>query len=100
MDENFNKGLCNERHHNIDKLFARDDERIKEQEKTQQELSRAIIQITELLKQQTKQVDMFATKLDMLSQKPGVWFERIISGILAAVIAGVVSIVFAKLNGV
>ena len=88
----------------VDERFNRDKERLDKLETNMQTISELTIRMCEILdnndkrltdseERLTKQLDDHEARLDKQESKPGAWLDRIISGVLGAVIAALVAAV-------
>lgn len=75
----------------MDERFKRDAERISSLERMQEDFLKLSGQLTEILKNQTKQLDEHDTRICSIEKKPGQWYERIAGGFLSALIAAIVA---------
>ncbi len=75
----------------MDERFKRDAERLSSLEEMQRQFLTLQGQLTEILKNQTKQLDGHETRLCGLEKKPEQWFERVAGGFLSALIAALVA---------
>lgn len=91
MDNGVSKEYCGEHNRMIDERFARDKDDIKRHNEAIGELTKLSSEIGALVKQHDDKIENHESRIDTLEHKPSVWFDRIISGIVAAVIAAIVS---------
>lgn len=94
MDNNMvSKEYCTEHNRMMDERFSRDKEDIKRHNDAIGKLTTLSTEIGQLIKQHDDVIKQHETRIDTLEHKPSVWFDRIISGIVAAVVAALVAAV-------
>ena len=102
--ENVSKAEFDGRIQVTDERFGRDKERIEKLETNMQTISELVVRMGEILdsnnkklddheKRLDKQLDDHERRLDKQESKPSAWLDRIISGVLGAVIAALVAAV-------
>lgn len=97
-ENNVRTDMCQERHKNLESVILRDEERLRKYEETQQQLSNVSIQLSEILKAQTRQLEVHENSIESLKQKPNLWFDRILTWVGSGVVMGVISYIFYSLN--
>lgn len=87
------ESLCAARRQVDDERFARDKERIEKTEELLVKLSECQIQNSEILKNHHEKIADHEKRLDEIEHQPKAWLDKIISGIIAAVVAFVMGVV-------
>ena len=80
-----------ERPHLCDERFARDKERITELEKQGDTTASLISQTVFTLERVNKQLDDHEVRLRDAEKRPGAWFDRIASALMAAAVSAAVA---------
>ena len=93
--ENITPEMCAQHQLVMDERFARDKERIVKLEGNQSRIEILTVQMGEILKNQTETLKTHGTRLDHLESRPGQWWDKVISGIIAAVTGGLISALIA-----
>ena len=91
--ENVSKAAFDGRSQVVDERFARDKERIDTLESNLKIISDLTIRMGEILDNNNKRLTDHERRLDKQESKPSAWLDRIISGVLGAVIAALVAAV-------
>lgn len=81
------ESLCAARRQVDDERFNRDKERIEKTEKLLDKLTECQIQNSEILKNHHDQLADHEKRLDEIEHQPKVWWDKVISGIIAAAVA-------------
>lgn len=87
------ENLCAARRKMDDERFSRDKERIEKTEKLLDKLTECQIQNSEILKNHHEKIADHEKRLDEIEHQPKAWLDKIISGIIAAVVAFVMGVV-------
>jgi len=90
-DNTMDKEVCAEHQKACAERFSWDKDRLDAYEKTQLELIKLQTQMTEILKNQTKQLAEQHARLCDIEKNPKQWMDKVVGFILAAVVAAVVS---------
>ena len=91
--ENVSKAAFDGRSQVVDERFARDKERLDTHEVSIRAISELSSKMSQILEQNKEQLDNHERRLDKQESKPSAWLDRIISGVLGAVIAALVAAV-------
>jgi hypothetical protein len=91
--ENVSKAEFDGRIQVTDERFGRDKERIEKLETNMQTISELVVRMGEILDNNNKRLTDHERRLDKQESKPSAWLDRIISGVLGAVIAALVAAV-------
>ncbi len=75
----------------MDERFKRDNERLVSLERMQEDFLKLSGQLTEILKNQARQLDDHDERICTLEKKPGLWLDRIAGALLSALIAAAVA---------
>lgn len=85
--------LCAARRQVDDERFNRDKERLEKTEELLNKVSECQIQLTEIMKSHDDKIADHEKRLDEIEHQPKVWWDKIISGLIAAVVAFVMGVV-------
>ena len=99
MPEIISKELCDAKNKTFDERFKRDSERLTSLERMQEDFLRLSGQLTEILKNQAKQLDDQYGRICSLEKRPGQWLDRIIGAALSAAVAAAVAFIVARIGG-
>jgi hypothetical protein len=91
MNEQVSAAYCKEHGRMIDERFKRDKKDLQRHEEAINEIRDLTVEISTLVKQNNENLKNHENRITALEKKPSVWFDRIVSGITAAVVAAVVS---------
>ncbi len=91
MEDTVSTAFCNEHNRMLDERFRRDKADLDKHEKSIAEVTKLCTEIGQLIKQHDDVIKQHESRIDTLEHKPSVWLDRIISGIVAAVIAALVT---------
>ena len=89
--ENVSKAAFDGRSQVVDERFTRNKERLDTLEVNLKTISDLTISMGKILEQYKEQLDNHERRLDKQESKPSAWLDRIISGVLGAVIAALVA---------
>ena len=70
-----------------DERFERDKERLNKLEKLTEEVSKCSIRLSEMVENDRKDIEDHERRIDAIEHKPSDMWDKIISGIIAAVVA-------------
>lgn len=88
-----NEAVCAEHEKLCDERFARDKERIEKLEDLTGKIGECNIRLTGIAEQHDAKLKDHESRLDELERRPGNLWDKVISGIIAAVVAYVMAIV-------
>lgn len=91
---NVTEEFCREHGRLIDERFRRDKEELVRHEEELNEIRSLTLEMSALVKQNNESMKNHENRITALEKKPSVWFDRIVAGIISAVIAAVVAMVF------
>ena len=91
---NVTEEFCREHGRLIDERFRRDKEELVRHEEELNEIRSLTLEMSALVKQNNESMKNHENRITALEKKPSVWFDRIVAGIISAVIAAVVTMVF------
>ena len=97
-EECVTEALCKERIKTSTEHFKRVDERLRIGEEKIDTVEKAVVLLTEITKQDRAAVQEHEKRLETLEHRPNMWLDKIIAGIIAAVISGGVALVFNALQ--
>lgn len=80
--------ICLQHQRVMDERFARDKERLEKLEDNQDRIEILTIQMGEILKNQNETLKNHTTRLEHLESRPGGLWDKVVSGIIAAVTGG------------
>ena len=86
--DNIAPEICAEHQKVIDERFARDKERIETLEDNQKRIELLTVQMGEILKNQNEAIKNHSSRLEHLESRPGGLWDKVVSGIIAAVTGG------------
>lgn len=86
--------LCQERRKIEEERLARDKERLDRYEELLSKVSSCQIQLTEISKNHESKLTDHEKRIDEIEHQPKAWMDKIISGIIAAVVAALMGVVF------
>ena len=87
------ESLCAARRQVEAERFARDKERLEKTEELLEKVSECQIQNSEILKNHDEKLADHEKRLDEIEHQPKVWWDKIISGVIAAIVAFVMGVV-------
>lgn len=93
--ESVNQEVCAQRGKVYDERFARDKERLDKLDNKQDRIETLTVQMGEILKNQNKAIDNHDARITTLEHRPGGMWDKIVSGIIAAVTGGLISALIA-----
>lgn len=93
MENNITKELCGERMHTHNERFSRDKERLDDHEQRIKTTEEAVILLTSLQAQQQETESTLHKRLQVLENRPSVWWDRLIGAAIAAAVSGFLSYV-------
>ena len=91
---NVTEEFCREHGRLIDERLRRDKEELVRHEEELNEIRSLTLEMSALVKQNNESMKNHENRITALEKKPSVWFDRIVAGIISAVIAAVVAMVF------
>ncbi len=95
MDPNYvSEPLCKERQKTTDEHFKRVDERLKIGEGKIDTVEKAVVLLTEMSKHTQEAVSDHDKRIESLEHRPIVIWDKVIFGIISAVVSGGVAILF------
>lgn len=86
-----NDAVCAEHKSLCDERFARDKHDIDELKQLTRKVSECSIKLSEIAKQQTEKIKDHENRLDELERRPGSLWDKVVSGIIAAAVAYLMS---------
>lgn len=98
MEDFTRKDICDERMRNLSNRADDHKERMDRLEETQRQLSAVSVQLSEILKTQTAQMQRHEDSIEHLKNKPANTMDKIIGALISAIISTAVSILILKLN--
>lgn len=98
MEDFTRKDICDERMRNLSNRADDHKERMDRLEETQRQLSAVSVQLNEILKALTTQMQKHEDSIEHLKTKPANTMDKIIGALISAVISTAVSIVVLKLS--
>lgn len=93
--DNIAPEICAEHQKVIDERFARDKERIETLEDNQKRIELLTVQMGEILKNQNEAIKNHSSRLEHLESRPGGLWDKVVSGIIAAVTGGLAAALMA-----
>ena len=87
--------ICAQHQQVMDERFARDKERIEKLEDNQSRIEILTVQMGEILKSQNEALKNHTGRLERLEGRPGGLWEKVVSGIVAAVTGGLAAALMA-----
>lgn len=85
--------------HICDERFARDKDRLDRMEKIQQDLVGIINRLTYLQENQSKQLEKMEERVVVMEKRPSGYWDKLVTGIIAAVTSGVISFAISRVVG-
>ncbi len=96
MSNPVSETYCKEHGKMLDERFRRDKEDIEKHERTISELKDLTKEISALVKQNDTTIKNHENRIVQLEKKPSMWLDRIISALISAAIAAVITILGGK----
>ena len=87
MEEKVNKEFCEEHGKMIDERFARDKNDLKKHDEAIDKITQLTAEISALVKQHEDVIKRHNNEIAELKNKPSLWFDRIINGVVSALVA-------------
>lgn len=87
------ESVCQARQQVHAERLARDKERLERNDELLAKVSECQIQLTEMVKHHDEKLNDHEKRLDEIEHQPKVWWDKIISGVIAAVVAFVMGMI-------
>ena len=94
MDNYVSEPVCRERSRVQEEHLKRVDERLKIGEGKIDNVEKAVVLLTEMAKQSREELADHDRRLETLEHRPNMWMDKIVAGIIAAIISGVIALLF------
>lgn len=94
MDYNVPEAVCRERLKTADEHFKRIDKRLEVGETKLESVEKAVILLTEISKQAKEDISDHDKRLATLEHRPSMFWDKVIFGIISAVVSGGVAVIF------
>lgn len=94
MENYVTESVCRERRCLQDERFSRDRERLGKGEDKIDTMEKAIVYLTENAKRTNEELSDHDKRLETLEHRPSMWMDKVIAGIISAVISGAIAILF------
>jgi len=96
MSEAVSAEYCEEHNKLMDERFARDKADLEKHDKAIAEMAKLSAEIGQLVKRHDTELEKHDKRIEKLEHKPSMWFDRIINGIVSAVVAAFVAAALKK----
>lgn len=94
MDNNVPEAVCRERLRIQEERFSRDRERLEKGEEKIDTMEKAIVYLTENAKRVNEDISDHDKRLETLEHRPSMFWDKVIFGLISAVVSGGVAILF------
>ena len=98
MENCVSEAVCRERTRIQEERFARDRERLEKGEEKIDTMEKAIVYLTENAKRTNEELSDHDKRIETLEHRPSLLWDKVIFGIISAVVSGGVAILFNVLS--
>ena len=84
--------LCRERRIVEEERFRRDKERLDKMDKLTEKLSQCTVQNAQIIKHHEEKLIDHERRIDNIEHRPGSWWDKVITGLIAAAVAALWSL--------